>query len=302
MKKYLRILPFVAMVFGLSSCLKDKALIATDKSNIVEFYTTEAIASAPTELYAVYVKSYVAGEPKTFDVTVSYSGSDVAPQDISVDVAIDEAALAKYNVKAAANGSTEYTMLPASAFTLPANTTVVIKKGERRATFSVAVKIPADFDFNADFALPLTIKSASFGTVSGNFGTVLYKVGAKNIYDGVYSLTGTVLREGDPVLSGSVPEGATMELTTLTSTSVGFVPVWADGNAAGGVAGSTITINPTTNKVTVTSTTNPAVQNLPSFDNRYDPATKTFYISFFWGTGPTNRAATYTLKYSGPRD
>jgi hypothetical protein len=301
MKKYLKMLPVLALVAGLSSCLKDEPIIANKPENIVEFYTTEAIGSPTTALYPVYVKSYVAGESNKFDVTVSYSGTEVAPQDITLQVALDPAALAKFNTKAEADGNTSYEMLPTDTYTLPTNLALVIKKGERRATFTIDVKIPLTFDFNKEYALPLTIKSSTFGTISGNFGSVLYRVGAKNKYDGIYEVTGSVLRAGDPVLSGPVKAGVTVALSTISATTTGFAPVWADGSPVGGVGGTNVAVNATTNAATVTATENPAVTNLPSFDNRYDPATKTFYISFYWGTGPGNRAATYTLKYKGPR-
>jgi hypothetical protein len=301
MKKYLKMLPALALITGLSSCLKDEPIIANKPENIIEFYTTESIGSPTTALYPVYVKSYVAGEANKFDVTVSYSGSEVAPQDITVQVALDPDALAKFNTKATADGNTTYEMLPTDVYTLPTNLALVIKKGERRASFTVNVKVPLTFDFNKEYALPLTIKSTSFGTISGNFGSSFYRVGAKNKYDGVYEITGTVLRAGDDVLSGSVKAGTTVELTTISATTTGFDPVWSDGSPVGGVAGTNIAVDAVTNKAKVTSTSNAAVTNLPSFDNRYDPATKTFYISFYWGTGPSNRAATYTLKYVGPR-
>ncbi len=42
--------------------------------------------------------------------------------------------------------------------------------------------------------------------------------------------------------------------------------------------------------------------NEPTYNNHYDPATKTFYISFLWGTFPNNRAATDTLTFNRPRE
>jgi hypothetical protein len=216
MKKYLKMLSLLAVITGLSSCLKDEPIIANKPENIVEFYTTEAISSPPTALYPVYVKSYVVGVPAKINVVVSYSGTDTAPQDITLDVAVDPTALTKYNTKAAADGNQEYEQLPTSAYTFP-TAPVVIKKGERRATITVDVVIPADFDFDKSFALPLTIKSTTFGTISGNFGSTLYAIGAKNKYDGEYTVDGTMVDNTSSALTGRYP--INYYLITQTSTS-----------------------------------------------------------------------------------
>lgn len=218
-------LSLLAVIAGFSSCLKDKAIIASDPQNIIEFYTTEAISSPTTALYPVYVKSYVVGKPAKIDVVVSYSGTNTAPQDITLDVAVDPTALTKYNTKAAADGNTEYEQLPASAYTFP-TAPVVIKKGERRATVTVDVLIPADFDFNKSFALPLTIKSTTFGTISGNFGSTLYAVGAKNKYDGEYKVEGTMVDNANSAITGRYPMNYYL-ITQTSTTNVLFDYVYA---------------------------------------------------------------------------
>jgi hypothetical protein len=216
MKKILSIVSAIALMTGLSSCLKDHAEIGDKPQNIVEFYTTDSYISGVNAQYAVYAKQYVAGTPGSFDVTVSYSGTDVAPNDITVQVAVDADALAKYNAKAEADEDTEYEMLPTTFYDIP-TTTVVIKKGERRATFAVNVAITAAFDFSKSYALPLTIKSASMGTISGNFGSVLYAIGAKNKYDGRYTVTGTLVDATNAAFGPKSPTG--FDLYTMTSTT-----------------------------------------------------------------------------------
>ncbi|RFZ82895.1 DUF1735 domain-containing protein [Mucilaginibacter terrenus] len=216
MKKFLKIVSALALVTGLSSCLKEEAEIGSKPQNIVEFYTTDGYISGVNDQYAVYAKQYVAGTPGTFDVTVSYSGTDVAPQDITVEVGVDEAALAKYNTKAEANDEDGYELLPSTYYAIP-TTTVVIKKGERRATFPVNVAITSTFDFSKSYALPLTIKSASMGTISGNFGSVLYSIGAKNKYDGRYTVTGTMVDLTNAAFTAKSPTG--FDLYTITSST-----------------------------------------------------------------------------------
>jgi hypothetical protein len=214
MKRYLKLIPLFAFVLGLSSCLKDDAIIGTTPSNIVEFYTTDPLGSSGSSVYPVYVKSFFSRPGQQFDVTLSYSGTDVAPQDITVEVGVDATALAKFN----AAGGTQYSLLPASAYTLP-STSFVIKKGERRVTFTIPVT-PAAFDFSLNQALPLAIRSSSFGTVSGNFGTVIYAIGARNKYDGLYTVTGSMVDNASAALSGRYPTDYYLQTQTATGVAM----------------------------------------------------------------------------------
>jgi hypothetical protein len=77
--------------------------------------------------------------------------------------------------------------------------------------------------------------------------------------------------------------------------------VWASGGGIGGIGPFRITINPTTNQVTVTDAVNAVVQNNPADPNVYDPATKTIKISAFWGLGPQHRAWKATFVYKKAR-
>lgn len=216
MKKLLSIISALTLITGFTSCLKDRAEIGDKPQNIIEFYTTDSYVSGVNSQYAVYGKQYVAGAPGSFDVTVSYSGTDTAPQDITVEVAVDPDALAKYNTKATAIGDDTYDALPTTYYEIPTKT-VVIKKGQRRATFPVNVSITSSFDFSKNYALPLTIKSATMGTVSGNFGSVLYAVGAKNKFDGEYKVEGTMVDLANSSITGKYP--LNYYLKTLTAST-----------------------------------------------------------------------------------
>jgi hypothetical protein len=214
MKRYIKFIPLLVAVLALTSCLKEKLAVGSEASNIVEFYTTEAINSPPTSLYPIYVKSFFTRPGQNFDVTVSYSGTDVAPQDITLQIGVDNDAVTKYN----ATGGTQYSVLPTASFAL-SSSTVVIKKGERRAVFNVTVK-PEDFDDNLNQVIPLKITSSSFGTVSGNFGTVFYAVGARSKYDGLYTVSGTMVDQANATITGKYPQD--YYLITQNSRAVGL--------------------------------------------------------------------------------
>ena len=117
-------------------------------------------------------------------------------------------------------------------------------------------------------------------------------IDVSNRWAASYLLSGYVLRSDpfDPVLSGAYHN----------------IP-WklATGSVVGGIGPWVLTMDDSAGPnnpmpVKVTDALNAAVKNNPAYNSRYVPATKTFYISVFWGTGPTNRAATDTLVYSGP--
>ncbi len=128
-----------------------------------------------------------------------------------------------------------------------------------------------------------------------------------NQWTGSYLMSYYALRAGDPVLSGYV-SGMPWKLSTAGKKSVIYwkIHLWGDGSSTiGGIGPWTLTIDDSGGQnspmpVTVTDAINAAVKNNPDYNSRYDPAKKTFYISVFWGTGPTNRAAVDTLVYSGP--
>jgi len=141
-----------------------------------------------------------AGQSKSFNINVSYSGEDVAPSDITVELEVDQTALDRFNTE---NG-TDYVTPPSSVCSYP--TSLVIKKGQRVSTDSAKITLSADFDFDAAYALPLRIKSVSPShTISANFGAAVYAFTLRNQYDGHYTVTGTMVDFASPGLQGRYP-------------------------------------------------------------------------------------------------
>jgi len=182
---------FSAVLAGLTSCLKKDRMnidVSQGPKAVVEFANTGDNVSASTSTYPRFTTdlgSVGTGQTVEFNVNVSYSGADVAPQDITVALAVDADALTKFNTE---NG-TSYSLPPTDIYSLP--TSVVIKKGTHQSQIKVGVTNNASFDFNKNYALPLAITSASDGTVSKNFGKAVYSFSARNAYDGVYHMTAT---------------------------------------------------------------------------------------------------------------
>jgi hypothetical protein len=177
-------------VTSFTSCLKDDSLVLDpDKtSNVIEFANPAQIVANGTP-FALYSFSYELASSPSLPITISYSGPEVtAPRDITVDFAVGSVAdIETYNEAT----DESYELLQPTSYTLSTNQ-VVIKAGTSKATFNLLLK-PSTFDFSKSEVLPLTITSASSGIISGNFKTILINVSAKNKYDGLYAVTGTMV-------------------------------------------------------------------------------------------------------------
>jgi len=302
MKKYLNIITLAVAITGLSSCLKDdKANLTPDNSPaVVEFSssTTELAVSPSGANYALYERAYDTGTSEDATFIVNYTGGAVAPRDIKVTFGVKAGAVQAY-VDERKNKDritlVGYEDMPANYYTLP--TDAVIPKGERKVTIHVKVNTTLITDFSKSYILPLSITGADGATVSGNYGTILVKINRKNIYDGVYSDKGFIFRTPDPDGLGGNFKGQSIPLATKSANSLAFTPLWNNGTTVGGISNVTINVDPATNKVTMTAD-QAALKNVAGYDNRYDPATKTFYLSFTWSS---TRAHTDTLTYTGPR-
>jgi hypothetical protein len=181
MKKHVFI--FIVSLIGFSSCLKDKDLLDPEGTqNTIEFLNIDIIASPTTSTYPLYNISYNIVPEADLALTVNYSGAHAAPQDIEVTVGIKADALTIYNTE----NATTYTLLPDNMYSLP-TTKVTIPKGQKSAVIHVKFKTNL-FDLTKKYAFPVSIQSASYGIISGNFSTNVFAVVAKNKYDGVYTL------------------------------------------------------------------------------------------------------------------
>jgi hypothetical protein len=214
-----KILAFMFMLVGFTSCLKEHNGNHNEDTagNIVEFANTgDNVASASSKYprFTVDLGSVGEGESVTFNLNVAYSGAEAAPQDITVNLALDQATLDLFNTQ---NG-TDYEVPADGIVEFPS--TVVIKKGTRKTTAEIKVTRTAAFDFNVNYGLPLKITSASIGTISGNFGNAVYSFAARNSYDGVYTMEALAPMSDvvAPTLSGYYP--LTMALITYTGNSV----------------------------------------------------------------------------------
>jgi hypothetical protein len=209
----------------------------------------------------------------------------------------------------------------------PGSLNLVIPAGQRTATLNVAL-LPGNFDFSKNAAIAFKIVSASEGPISGNFGNIIVKVSAKNKYDGTYGLSGRA--SGSPTRTNVYQAGeftwpGNVELRTSAANVVdmyddyynwgGGISQWilllpSTATTGGGFGSSRprFTLDPATNKVisVVNAFPNPANGRAfaidPSFDSKFDPASKTLELQFFF-TQPGFAPLTvrYKFTYQGAR-
>ncbi|MES2275690.1 MAG: DUF1735 domain-containing protein [Bacteroidota bacterium] len=188
--KRIILLMMMAVTVSLTACVKDNAVnLAPGASPPVVEWETATIQDAPTNaatnIYRTYARSFEIVAAVKQDFKIDLTGTDPASSDVTVGVGVKAQAVTDYNTKY----GTTYTLLPANMYTMPAS--VVIPKGGRSATVSIVINATL-FDLTKTYVLPLTITSTTAGGISGNYGTVIYTVSAKNKYDGIYTVNGTM--------------------------------------------------------------------------------------------------------------
>jgi hypothetical protein len=289
------------MVLG-TGCLKDQ--LADDGLTIPDIGSSPKLIELPGPIRATssYNTSYavslmLSNNDTTFNVVpVRLASNQPATEDIQVQLELDPSLLTAYN-----DSTGSHLVQPAAAdFELSNNLVVTIPKGSREGYLQMTTT-PASLAVG-EFGLGIRIKSVSNSgyIISGNFNNAVVIVGVRNNYDGIYEMRGYALRAGDPSLTGNFT-GVERGLVTTGPNSVIFddLAVWGDGSSGIGIGEPELLVNPVTNKVTISSAG--GATNAPAYDSRYDPATRTFFISFTWGAGPAARLSTDTLVYIGPR-
>lgn len=272
----------LALATVASSCLKDDITLDPNNSvNVIEFKNPGNFASPSGSKYALYAAAFDFAPETAYPVMVSYSGANVAPEDITVTIGLNTAAIAQYNKEQ----EKKFDLIPANLYTVP--TTVIIPKGKRTAMVDLKIKTDK-LPFDKSLVLPLQIASASSGIVSGNFETILINIIPKNPYDGIFNYKTSAKTSLVPNADKEVT------LVTLNGTTVKFLP---------GLLGTysnevTYTVDPVTNMVTVTCPSL-GVQTPQDPRSKWDPATKTMTV--FWKQGNGGRTFEEVFTFKGKR-
>jgi len=238
MKNLFKISLSLALISSLflSSCLKDSSLtLDTSKTNsVTEFGNTGAIATNPSgnasPRFAIDLGSLKIGDTTGFNINVDFAGANTAPQDIQVKIDIDQSLLDTYNSEHAVDGA-NYEMPPGSLLSTAFPITITIPKGQLFGQQRVNVKLTNDYNFDAAYALPLKISSTSTGEVSGNFGSAIYSLNVRNVFDGEFTVTGTFVDLTTPTFTATYPK--TIDLVTTGASSNAYYDVNLNGGTFG---------------------------------------------------------------------
>jgi len=233
----------------------------------------------------------------------------------TVILAADDAILPKYNLE----NETEFIPLPANlGIVSPAisggQITLNFAAGDQGIPIRIDIPNSGNFDFSKHYALAFRVESISgTGTLSAAAkDTIVCEILAKNKYDGLYTLKGVHNR--DPY---TFPYETEMQMQTRGASSVAFY--WPEAGSAGHPIGvgpgetswygaaiaPVIVFDPVTNLITSVFNAGGATPitmftGAGANSNKYDPATKTIYVSWNYNNNPL-RAFFDTLTYIGPR-
>jgi len=180
-------------VISLSSCLKDPRYV--DYGSATPFVELPLAASGGAFQPEAYT---ISATPVSLPLVVNYAASKPASSAITVTLKVDAAALAAYNTA----NSTNYTILPTADYSI-ANLSVTIPAGQNTAVLPITINI-SQVDPNGQFILPISIASAG-GIAISSSSTILYNVQAKNAYDGVWTVNGTMNDLGSTSITGKYP-------------------------------------------------------------------------------------------------
>jgi len=290
----------------LGGCLKDKdydnGSIQSLRSLGLEKVVSIGLTATSTDNHLVLAFDNVDKDTIVRLVPVQVTGVDGATEDVQVTLTLNPALIGNYNEL---NG-TAHDVAPSELYTIQnqgddaGGYIVTIPKGSNTGFLTVKINPRAFLGF--DYALGFQItKVPSTYLISSNLNSGVVGIGIKNEWDGVYDYKGYSLRAGDATLTGNF-SGKEMDLVTKGATAVGFgsYALWGDGNAGIAISFPVLTID-NSGAAPYPVTISGDASNNPGYNSVYDPETKTFYISFTWGAGPSSRLSTDTLTYKGPR-
>jgi Domain of unknown function (DUF1735) len=169
MKKILLSVIFLSAL--LTSCLKDTT-INTDLDTrgttmMIQYSGIEFFSSA-----AIVTAGKVDPIEASFTVNVANADGIPLPNDLTVTLAVDDAARVNYNALPAP--ALDYDAIPDSVYSFPVKTGV-IKSGKNLLTLKV-IFYPAKVDPSKSYMLAISIKDAQGKSIAKNFGTIYYHI------------------------------------------------------------------------------------------------------------------------------
>jgi hypothetical protein len=273
--KIISFVSFLAVTFVFSSCLKDDVGEYWKDDLAGKMYATVAKATLQT----LPLKP-VAGEVP-FEFLLNIATDALPTEDITITLKIDPAAVTEYNT----NYNKAYKPYPYVDITTK---TVTIVKGTRNAYAKAKVWGAEGLDACDNYMAAITIESAKTAsgqdvTIGGNMKSYLVALPISNPYSGTYHASGVFTH---PV-NGPRDIDEDKELSTIDCKTVTCSAGDLGGDSGTWVlltvnADNTITIG---GSLTATQPYKPQTGKV----NKYDPATKTFILNYYYEGGTGNR-------------
>ena len=240
---------------------------------------------------------------------------------VGIKMKIDKAALDAFN---AAHPKEAMEELPASLYTTdPLEFTL----GAGEYAKSVNIKLdPTKLDLSKRYGIAVSLVDASGHKIRNGLGSAVFNITAKNQWDGIYEVTGTMVDYASAALTGLFPVKYALITTGPSTVEGNDVELGLPANRGIGIlnAGSTsyygsfspiFEFDPATNKVIkVTNFFGQPAGNTrsaeldPSGVNEYNPATRSMEVKFFMIQPSSIPAAPHIrvsfdwkLKYLGSR-
>lgn len=279
----------VAVLF--SSCLKDN-------NRYVNFGAATSLVELPAATGVsgtgmFQANSYaITNTPTPLNVQVNVAAPKPLSSALTVKLSVDQSALTAYNTA----NSTNYTLLPAADYTSSLSVTIPANQNSANVIVNINTSL---IDPSQQYILPLTITDAGGQQIS-NYKTLLYNIQVKNKYDGVYTVTGTMVDVLAPNITANYPR--TVNLITQGASSVAYYDTgignYAHSILNNGAAGSygsfapVFNFDPVTNKLlTVTN-----YYGQPSSNNRSAVLDPTGTVNAVTGT-PGTVGSVIKVKY-----
>lgn len=296
----------VLLALSLTSCLKDLEDFMGAFSGTPAIAELSETPNAATGTVAREIINPLV--PAVFSLRVNIASSSPLGSPTKVTLALDNSLITAYNTEKGLTGSAAAVPIPLAALSVD-SWDITVPAGEMEVDWEFT--IDAQLVPNAVttfYILPVVIDTVNNGvTVSGNFGTKLVRILARNEFDGKYLMKGFIMRPGDTGGLEGFFKNHAKNLTTVAGKSVLMSPnqLWANGGGVGGIGPWTITVNDAGSPpfpITVADGVASGWLMDPAYANKYDPVTRTFFFKVNWGTAvPKNRGCTDTLVYVGPR-
>lgn len=275
------ILKLVTVVFSLllvlQSCTKDKGFEKNEYGINMVNKGTVGFARGTSDTTPVVYPLPIATTTYTDNaVLLVLENTEALSGDVVVTISRNPGLLTKVPGLAA---------VPATAFTIPA--TITVKGGTNLVILPITYANSSLLTVGNFYGIGLTITTVNSAGVSIDRKNLLMEVTLKNQYDGVYKANGYFYHPSSPRAILNKIVDVTTVGANVCETNLGdlgnLMRLTIDGSnnvtisdVAGPVGGS-----PTINYLALPAVYTPFAGSTPSiYTNKYDPATKTFYLRY----------------------